>query len=75
MGSTTYEWVVNHQTQTGEPWTYDMPSYVFTHRTLPVMDGAEVELAGVLDHDDPGVERELIGHRTDQRRLAGAGLP
>ena len=33
MGSTTYEWVVNHQTQIGEPWMYEMPSFVFTHRT------------------------------------------
>ena len=36
--------------------------------------GAEVELAGVLDDDDAGVDRQHVGHRPHERRLAGAGL-
>lgn len=42
MGSTTYEWVVRHQTAAGDPWMYTMPSFVFTHRDLTVMEGADV---------------------------------
>ena len=34
MGATTYEWVAAHNARTGEPWAYDMPSWVFTHRDL-----------------------------------------
>ena len=40
----------------------------------PPWVGGEVELAGVLDDDDPRLRRQLVGHRPQQRRLAGAGL-
>jgi dihydrofolate reductase len=32
MGSTTYAWVRDHMRATGEPWAYDVPCWVFTHR-------------------------------------------
>jgi dihydrofolate reductase len=39
MGRTTYEWVVAHLAKTGEKWSYDQPSWVFTHADLePVAD-------------------------------------
>ncbi|NPC97427.1 dihydrofolate reductase family protein [Nocardioides sp. zg-DK7169] len=37
MGATTYEWVREHLASTGEQWAYDVPSWVFTHRDLPVV--------------------------------------
>lgn len=47
MGSTTYEWVVDHETllETPEKWTEwygDKPTWVFTHRDLPVVEGADI---------------------------------
>lgn len=37
MGATTYEWVRRHLDETGEPWPYEQPSWVFTHRDLPLI--------------------------------------
>jgi dihydrofolate reductase len=42
MGSTTYEWLMRHQEETGEGWPYDLPCRVFTSRDLPVPEGADV---------------------------------
>lgn len=46
MGSTTYEWMLNHADQvtaeTGSPWPYIQPTWVFTHRTLPPIAGADI---------------------------------
>lgn len=39
MGHTTYQWIVDHNMTSGEPWPYEVPTYVFTHRDLtPVAD-------------------------------------
>lgn len=38
MGATTYEWVLAH----GGPWPYTLPTWVFTHRSLPTPPGADV---------------------------------
>ncbi|KRC59646.1 MULTISPECIES: dihydrofolate reductase family protein [unclassified Nocardioides] len=45
MGSTTYEWVLAHLEETGEPWYYQQPSWVMTTRELPVPEGADVRFA------------------------------
>jgi dihydrofolate reductase len=47
MGSTTYEWILDHD-PTGEGWAewrwpYDVPSWVFTHRELRVVPAAQIE--------------------------------
>lgn len=46
MGSTTYEWLLNHQIHpsTGEPqpWPYQQPAWVFTSRSLPGVEGADI---------------------------------
>lgn len=34
MGATTYQWIADHQAETGEAWGYDVPAWVMTHRTL-----------------------------------------
>jgi dihydrofolate reductase len=34
MGATTYQWLCSHLASTGEKWIYDIPCWVFTHRTF-----------------------------------------
>jgi dihydrofolate reductase len=36
MGATTYEWLLDHLGRTGEAWSYEQPTWVFTHRELPL---------------------------------------
>jgi dihydrofolate reductase len=49
MGATTYEWVWNHEfsgkAESEWTWPYAMPCWVFTHRKLPVVPGADVRFA------------------------------
>lgn len=44
MGSTTYEWVLNHEKllETGKPWPYQQPTWIFTTRNLPTIPGADI---------------------------------
>lgn len=42
MGATTYEWLHAHLAKSGEPWPYTQPTWVFTHRELPPIPGADV---------------------------------
>jgi dihydrofolate reductase len=39
MGSTTYEWILDHV----DEWPYDVPCWVFTHRRLRVVPDARIE--------------------------------
>jgi dihydrofolate reductase len=41
MGSTTYEWLLDHV----QEWPYELPCWVFTHRRLRVVPGANIEFA------------------------------
>lgn len=41
MGSTTYEWIRTHD-EAGSGWPYEQPCWVFTHRDLPRIEGADV---------------------------------
>jgi dihydrofolate reductase len=47
MGSTTYEWILDHESADKDPaewtWPYESPCWVFTHRRLPVVPDAPVE--------------------------------
>ena len=47
MGSTTYEWILDHEFADKDPvdwrWPYDVPCWVFTHRELPVVPEARIE--------------------------------
>ena len=38
MGSTTYEWILEHD----QKWPYDLPCWVFTHRQLQVVPCAPI---------------------------------
>jgi len=46
MGSATYEWMLRHADQvaaeTGSPWPYRQPAWVFSTRKLEAIDGADV---------------------------------
>jgi dihydrofolate reductase len=61
MGSTTYEWILDHELAGRDPaewkWPYDIPCWVFTHRRLPVVPNAAVEFTS---RDVPAVHRELV---------------
>jgi len=42
MGATTYGWIRAHLAETGEKWDYEVPCFVFTHRELAPVEGADV---------------------------------
>ena len=46
MGSATYEWMLRHVVKPGSEapgeWPYDQPAWVFSHRELPVIPGADI---------------------------------
>src|SRR5262245_188784 len=46
MGRTTYEWMLRHAIKLGSEaegkWPYPQPTWVFSHRTLPVAPGADL---------------------------------
>ena len=46
MGSTTYEWVLENHVRPGtersQPWMYSQPTWVFTSRNLPTVEGADI---------------------------------
>ena len=47
MGSTTYEWILDHEFAGKDPaewkWPYDIPCWVFTNRQLSVVPNAKIE--------------------------------
>lgn len=49
MGASTYAWllrnVVKPDAAGGEPWPYTQPTWVFTHRSLPSVAGADLRFA------------------------------
>ena len=61
MGSTTYEWILDHESA-GEDlewtWPYDTPCWVFTHRELAVVSGARIEFTSA---EIASVHREMVG--------------
>lgn len=49
MGSTTYEWMLRNAeaviAETGAPWPYTQPAWIFTSRQLPTVPGADIRFA------------------------------
>jgi dihydrofolate reductase len=47
MGSTTYEWILDHEFRDKDPadwkWPYDLPCWVFTHRQLQIVPDAQID--------------------------------
>lgn len=67
MGATTYEWMVRHSDKvaesTGSKWPYSQPAWVFTHRNLPTVEGADVRF---VEGDVRDVHRQMVeaaGHK------------
>jgi dihydrofolate reductase len=61
MGSTTYEWIIDHEFAGKDPaewkWAYDIPGWVFTHRQLPVVPDSGVEFTSA---DIANVHKEMV---------------
>jgi hypothetical protein len=57
MGSTTYEWILDHEFADKDPvewrWPYEVPCWVFTHRQLPVVPDARIEFTRAEIHPVP----------------------
>lgn len=60
MGSATYEWMMRNADQvakeTGSPWPYNQPAWVFSSRKLPMIEGADVHFA---NGDVDKIHREM----------------
>ncbi|MFL5929249.1 MAG: dihydrofolate reductase family protein, partial [Gaiellaceae bacterium] len=67
MGATTYEWVLDHEFGGKDPsewrWPYEIPSWVFTHRSLPVVPNARIEFRS---GDVVGVHEEMAAAAADR---------
>ena len=46
MGSNTYEWIIEQEQMIEHPekWPYEIPTWVFSSRELPVVDGANINI-------------------------------
>lgn len=62
MGAATYKWIVRNAdkvaAETGSPWPYTQPVWVFTHRVLPVIEGADIRF---VKGDVRQVHQEMRG--------------
>jgi dihydrofolate reductase len=70
MGATTYEWVLDHEKGV---WPYTLPSWVFTHRDLPVHGDADIRF---VQGDVAPVHAEMTAAAGDQDVwvVGGGGL-
>jgi len=61
MGSTSYEWILEHEFADKDPaewkWPYEIPCWVFTHRQLRVVTDAAVEFTSA---DVASVHAEMV---------------
>ncbi len=75
MGATTYEWVIEHEFSGKDPsewvWPYDIPCWVFTHRQLPVFEGAAIQF---VSGDVAAVHAAMTAAAGERNRwLVGGG--
>lgn len=59
MGASTYEWLLG--VQQDDPWSYTQPAWVFTHRELPMIEGADIRFTSGDVHDVHAAMREAAG--------------
>jgi len=76
MGSTTYEWLLDHERLLADPgkwsgWYADRPCWVFTHRDLPAIPGADVRF---VQGDVAPIHAQMAAAAADSNIwLAGGG--
>lgn len=68
MGSTTYQWVLDHEDLLKHPekwreWYGDRPTWVFSHRDLPVIPGADIQF---VQGEVAGVHAEMVAAAGDR---------
>jgi dihydrofolate reductase len=67
MGSTTYEWILDHQFAGKDAaewtWPYEVPGWVFTHRQLPVVPEARIEFTSA---DVAAVHEKMVSAAGDR---------
>ena len=86
MGSTTYEWILDHEFADKDPaewkWPYEIPCWVFTHRRLPVVPDSGIEFTSAeiaTVHEEMaeaagGRNVWIVGGRDLAGQFADAGL-
>lgn len=67
MGSATYEWILDNSesivAETGSPWPYTQPDWIFSSRQLPVIEGAYIRFVnGDVQHIQSDI-REAAGDK------------
>lgn len=55
MGSTTYQWMLDHLAKTGESWPYQEPAWVFTHRDFEPLADNITFVSGKPDEHYPAI--------------------
>ncbi|UUO07463.1 dihydrofolate reductase family protein [Blastopirellula sp. J2-11] len=63
MGSSTYEWLLRHMAASGDAWFYEQPTWVFTSRTLPKVDGADIRFVSGDVRPVHSQMREIAGEK------------
>jgi dihydrofolate reductase len=79
MGSTTYEWILDHESG---KWPYDQPCWVFTSRNLRVVENAPIEFVSgdvapvheAMAAAAPGKNLWIVGGGDLVGQFADAGL-
>ncbi len=75
MGSTTYEWILEHEFKGKDPaewkWPYEIPCWVFTSRELPVVRNAKIEF---VNGDVAAVHEQMVAAAGERNRwIVGGG--
>jgi dihydrofolate reductase len=75
MGAATYEWILRHGEEAahagGSAWTYAQPTWVFAHRRLPPVPGADLRF---VQGDVRPVHAEMVRAAGPlQRWVVGGG--
>jgi dihydrofolate reductase len=69
MGSTTYEWILEHEFADKDPadwkWPYQQPCWVFSHRDLPTVPRADIRFV----RDDVVSVHEAMVATSDGRNV------
>lgn len=73
MGSTTYEWILEHENllENPEKWEYEPPTWVFTTRDLPAVPGKDIRF---VSGEVAAVHAEMTTAAGDKDRwIVGGG--